>query len=250
MPETAVKGGDAPASSEQTENAPSADAAPEISTTEDEAPKAKEGPSERFRDISRKRTEAELRAWTLQKRNRDLSQKLRDYEKEYADLPEDERRLAKMLDSRKQREIQAELQEADVERRTSRLELFTEKLGKTEAVDAFCRLPGDCVSDELADVVADSDVASALAARLANNPSEARKLSNMAPHRMGMAVSRIEQELSKAPAVRSVSNAPEPSGTRLKGGSSPAAKAITDPSVSMEEYADRRKAEMRAAEKR
>lgn len=243
MTETAVKGGDAPAS-EQTENAQSAEGAPEITTqTEAKDTSTKKEPSERFKEISRKRTEAELRAWSLQKQNRELTKRLSEFEKEHADLSDEERRVMKVFDTRKKKELESELAQAEVERRSSRLELFTEKLGKTEAVEAFCKLPGDCVSDELADVVADSDVAAALAARLANNPSEARKLSNMAPHRMGMAVSRIEQELSASPAVRSVSQAPEPSST-LKGGSSPSGKSLYDKNLSMEEYAARRKPEL------
>jgi hypothetical protein len=123
--------------------------------------------------------------------------------------------------------------------KVARLELFREKVGDDAIVDKFCKLPR--VSEELADLVAESDMAAELAAKLANSPQEARRLSGMPPHRLGAELARMEASLSKAPAVRRVSQAPEP-GSSLKGGSNPARKSLGE--LPYEQYAAARRKQM------
>jgi hypothetical protein len=138
-------------------------------------------------------------------------------------------------------EVTATIDEARTEMRSARLALFSEKVGDQSVVDAFCRLPR--VSEELADLVAESDMAKEIAAKLSNSPQEARRLSSLPPHRLGAELARMEQQLSKAPPVRRVSQAPEP-GSSLKGGSNPPRKALGD--LPYEEYAKQRQKQIDA----
>ncbi len=217
--------------------------------------------SERIKEITKERNEVSIAFNVEAKRHRDSQREVQRLTKLLNDagLSEDRRgRIADRLEDSKADLSAAEerIAERQEELAQTRLELFKASVSP-EIVKAFCD-PDLTVSNRLADAVIKSKYQEQLAAKISGDPSLARKLSKLSAPRasedsleeFGRLMERMETELSRSPSVRSVSQAPEPSGTRLKGGSSPAAKAITDPSVSMEEYADRRRAEMRAAEKR
>jgi hypothetical protein len=231
-------------SSEQTQNAPSSTeqtqtTQPETEATEGQQPDAakeqepsQEGgepqpegkkPSrsaERISQLVRERNEAEIRAFAAEQEIKRLKRPLPAKD----NMSETERMAREMREADRSERL-AETEEtanaAREEARSARFTLFSEKVGDPAIVDAFCHLPR--VSEELADLVAESDHAKALAARLNANPSEARRLSNLPPHRLGAELARMEAQLATQPTVRRVSQAPEP-GTSLKGGSSPLAK--------------------------
>ena len=227
---------DPASSSDQTKNdqplaetAPSTQDQPEVkegaeptAAKADEAPADGKQPSraaERIKELVRERNDAEIRAYAAEAKLRSLKRPIPVKD----NMTETERAVREVREAERAEELEATsatAEEAKQEARLARLNLFTEKVGDQAIVDAFCKLPR--VSAELADLVAESDHAKALAIRLNANPSEARRLSSLPPHRLGAELARMEASLASQPAVRRVSQAPEPS-TTLKGGSSPAA---------------------------
>jgi hypothetical protein len=183
-----------------------------------EAKKAARTASERIAQLQRERNEAEIRAHVAEQKLRGLKrpipvrENMTDLQRQAVELRQAERDV-------EAEETVESLQEARTEARSARFTLFSEKVGSPEIVDAFCKLPR--VSEELADLVAESDKAKELAAWLSKNPSEARRLSTLPPHRLGAELARKEGTFTQ-PTVRRVSQAPEPS-TTLKGGSNPPA---------------------------
>lgn len=184
-----------------------------------EADKRPSRSAERISQLVRERNEAEVRAFAAEQKLKQLRRPIPVKE----DAPQLYRDAAELRNA--ERGLEAEetaesLKTAQAEVGQLRFTIFSEKVGDPAVVEAFCKLPR--VSVELADLVTESEHAKALATRLANNPVEARRLSNLPPHRLGAELARMEADLSKQPPVRRVSQAPEPS-THLKGGSSPAA---------------------------
>lgn len=183
-----------------------------------ETKKANRKASERISELTRQRNDAEIRAHVAEQRLRQLSRPLQvrenmtDLQRQAVEL----RQADREADAEEAREA---LNEARSEARSTRFEVFSEKVGNPEVVEAFCKLPR--VSEELADLVAESDKAAELASWLSKNPAEARRLSSMPPHRLGAELARKEASFT-APQVRRVSQAPEPSPT-LRGGSNPPA---------------------------
>lgn len=268
MTETNALAGDAAATSlEQTENAPSsAETTPnaQIAEAEGTQPEAKAGePStenpegksqetdgkkpkspaaERISELVKQRNEAEIRAYAAEQEIKRLRRPIPAREGE-SDIQRAVREARQAENEGQLTEKQEVANEAKAEARNARLTLFAEKVGDPAVVEAFCKLPR--VSEELADLVAESDKAKELAIRLSANPSEARRLSQLPPHRLGAELARMEAAVSAAPVVRKVSLAPEPS-TTLKGGSNPAQKSLYDKNVSMDEYYERRMASLKA----
>lgn len=232
-------------SSEPTQAAQSAEA--ETSSTEGEqkpdgSNKAARAPSERIKEVITQRNEAEVRAHVAEQKERSAQNEIRRLQKVLGDagISEQKRQAVEGRIEEKKLELEesaSALDETKTEMRTARFTLFSEKVGDEKIVKAFCELPR--VSEELADLVAESDLAAPLAAHLASKPAEARRLSALPPHRLGAELARMERTLEAQPSVRRVSQAPEP-GLTLKGGSSPAGKSLYDPSLSIEDYAARR----------
>ena len=131
---------------------------------------------------------------------------------------------------------------AEHERRVRRQETFEEKVRPVldrmpGVLDKFYALKG--VTDDLADFIVESEQTAELANYFANNPNEGRRVANLSGVRQGTEMARIEGRLSSPNVVRRISQAPAPSETRLKGGSSPAA---FDPAkAGVEDYAARLK---------
>lgn len=103
------------------------------------------------------------------------------------------------------------------------------------------RLP---LSDDVCELIAESDHGVEVAYYLAKNRGEADRLSQLPPHQQGAEIARIEARVQSAPTARRTSNAPPPP-PMINGSPAPAGRK--DPSdMSMEEYAsfyaDRRKA--------
>lgn len=245
MAETnALAEGAASTSSEQTENAQSSvaettettqtegeaaegetsegEASSEAQASETEGKKPAKSPSQRISQLKRERDEAEIRAYAAEQRLRSLKRPLSARE----DMTEVQRSAVELRNADRAmeaEEVASTVDEARSEMRSARLSLFTEKVGDPEIVDKFCRLPR--VSEELADLVAESDMAREIATKLSNSPAEARRLSLLPPHRLGAELARLEQSLAKTPPVRRVSQAPEP-GSTLKGGSNPPRKSL------------------------
>jgi len=263
MTETnALAEGAASTSSDQTKNdQPSPETTPTTQPTEAKADAKSDGEgkpaedskrrtaSERIAELKRERDEAEVRSHVSEQKQRAAQNEIRRLQRLLEDggVSEAKRMALESRVEEKRLEIddaRAALDESRTTARQQRLDLFSEKVGDADVVERFCRLPR--VSEELADLVAESDFAAQLAAKLANDPKEARRLSGLAPHRLGAELARLERSFEGQPDVRRVSQAPEPS-SRLRGGSSPAAKSLYDPSVSIEEYASRRMPEIMKA---
>lgn len=217
-----------------------AEAAPEGEQPKSDAPKQRTA-NDRISQLKRERDEAEIRAYAAEQKLKALNRPVRakegmtDIQRAAVDMRNADRELER-------EEVASTVDEARHEMRQARLAMFTEKVGDQAVVEAFCRLPR--VSEELADLVSDSDKAKEIAARLSGNPAEARRLSSLAPHRLGAEIARMEREFEKAPPVRRVSQAPEP-GSSLKGGSNPVRK--TPDKMSYSEYRDMREKQEAAA---
>lgn len=263
MTETnALAEGAASTSSEQTENAQSsAEATPNAQTqpeavegAEPEVAASKEGEqasetegkkqartaSARIDQLKRERDEAEIRAYAAEQKLRGLKRPIAAKD----NMTEVQRSAVELRNADREleaQEVSSTVDEARAEMRNARFELFSEKVGDAKIVEAFCKLPR--VSEELADLVAESDMAAELAAKLSNSPQEARRLSALPPHRLGAELARMETSLSKAPAVRRVSQAPEP-GSTLKGGSNPTRKSAGE--MPYREYEKMRQKQMEA----
>ncbi len=197
---------------------------------ETEGKKPKSPAAERISQLVKERNEAEIRAYAAEQEIRRLKRPIpaRDGE---TDIQRAVREARQAENEGRLQETQEQANEAKIEARNARYTLFSEKVGDSAVVDAFCKLPR--VSEELADLVAESDKAKELATWLSANPSEARRLSQLPPHRLGAELARKEGELSAKPTVRKVSQAPEPS-SNLKGGSSPGRKSANE--MSYAEY--------------
>jgi hypothetical protein len=153
-------------------------------------------------------------------------------------------------DSARVREVLKQEKLADKEAEVAARDTFVKQarqagfMAKVEAVsdrmpdllEKFASVP---VSEQAAELIAESDRAAEIAYYLANNPREAHEIASLPAHLQGARIARIEAKVSSAPSVRKVSNAPQPIPT-LKGGSSPGTK---DPGeMTMEEYVAWRKA--------
>jgi uncharacterized protein (DUF2164 family) len=100
------------------------------------------------------------------------------------------------------------------------------------------------MSDEICELIAESDKAVEIAYRLASDKKLSDGFALMSPLRQAAEIARIEADVKTAPTARKTSNAPPPVPT-INGASAPTGRK--DPSeMSMEEYAafyaDRRKA--------
>lgn len=106
----------------------------------------------------------------------------------------------------------------------TRRQIFEAKVDavKDRAPDALAKFYAVPCSPMMADYLAESDKAGELAMHLGSNPHEARRIAELPSARQAIELAKIEGKLSSAVEVRRVSQAPAPSETRLKGGSSPA----------------------------
>lgn len=111
--------------------------------------------------------------------------------------------------------------------------------------DAVARNPSLPITQQVAEVILETDDPPAVAYYLGQNPDEAAAIAQMTPHQIGRAIGRIEAKLSapaatetqRQPEPKTVTNAPAPV-TTLSG--SPAVKKSLD-DLSMREYAEQRR---------
>lgn len=116
--------------------------------------------------------------------------------------------------------------------------------------DTVARNPTLPITQQVAEVILETDDPPAIAYYLGQNPEEAAAIAQMTPHQIGRAIGRIEAKLSappasdasRQPAPRTVTRAPGPV-TTLSG--APAVKKTYE-GMSMKEYDEARKKERAA----
>lgn len=165
----------------------------------------------------------------------------------------EELRLQRALDRRDANRDRDAIREISRETHETRAELFR---AKCEAVAD--RLPENFYQDfgslsvtpDMAEFIANSDVAPELAVYLTKNRAEADRLSELTDPRRATRASlreadqlmaRMESRLQRAPKVRQATTAPNP-GTTLNGGAPPPAAKTLAEEDDMEKYAERRHA--------
>lgn len=77
------------------------------------------------------------------------------------------------------------------------------------------------VSATMAQALVEMDDGHKVAHYLGKNPEEAADIASMSPTRQAIALGRIEAKLATKTPAKTVSNAPEPIGSKLNGGASP-----------------------------
>lgn len=216
-----------------------------VNPDESEAPKKPKVPfSERISQIHAAKKQAEAEAAMA----RQEAQRLRDELERLRSQPRDQMafedqdalrvREAVKLERLEEKQAEAQFREqlaaqARVASFQAKVEAAAERM--PDLVEKFSRVP---VSEQAADLIAESDRAAEIAYYLGNNPQEAHEIYRLPAHLQGARIARIEARLSAAPQVRKVSQAPSPPPA-LSGASSPGVK---DPgTMSMEEYAKWRK---------
>ncbi len=142
-----------------------------------------------------------------------------------------------------------------VETAQARVKAFTEKESAFRAAhpdyDAVARNPALPITQQVAEIILETDDPPAIAYYLGQNPSEAAAIAQMTPHQIGRAIGRIEAKLSAPPTASDVPRQPEPKTvtrapppvTTLSG--APTIKKDID-SMSMAEYDAHRRAERKA----
>ena len=156
-----------------------------------------------------------------------LAARLNDPETPYEQLEQD--RLRYLLAERDQANLQRQAERAAQEAAQRRFETFQTKAQEfaqrnPDFWDSFQNAP---VTNEMADLIVESDRAPEIAYRLAKDPALSRKIASMPPHLQGREIARIERELQSAPVVRKTSTAPPP--VRTVGGHQPA--TVKDPAT-------------------
>ncbi len=233
-PETAAADTSAPGQSEA------------VNPDESEAPKKPKVPfSERISQIHAAKKQAEAEAAMARQeaqRLRDELDKLRSQPRDQMPFEDqDALRVREAVKLERLEEKQAEAQfreQLAVQARSATFQAKVEAAAERmpDLVEKFSRVP---LSEQAADLIAESDRAAEIAYYLGNNPQEAHEIYRLPAHLQGARIARIEARLSAAPSVRKVSQAPSPPPA-LSGASSPGVK---DPgTMSMEEYAKWRKA--------
>jgi hypothetical protein len=141
-------------------------------------------------------------------------------------------------------------QERQEEAAQQRAKTFTDKESAFRAehpdYDAVARNPALPITQQVAEVILETDDPPAIAYYLGQNPQEAAAIAQMTPHQIGRAIGRIEAKLSAPPASdaprqpepKTVTKAPAPV-TTLSG--SPAVKKSYDEMSPKEYDAARRK---------
>lgn len=179
---------------------------------------------ERINELTQKRHDAERRAAAaeaeLARLRKPLSAK--------ADATDEERdRVASRQAYREEMAENAEANVSEAARQAGELrrQVFEAKVEavKDRSPDALAKFYAVPCSPMMADYLAESDKAGELAAHLGGNPHEARRIAELPPARQAIELAKLEGRLQAAPEVRRISQAPAPSETRLKGGSSPPA---------------------------
>lgn len=145
-------------------------------------------------------------------------------------------------------------QEKKQEAEQKRQQAFAEKESAFRAehpdYDTVVRNPTLPITQQVAEVILDTDDPPAIAYYLGQNPEEAAAIAQMTPHQIGRAIGRIEAKLSAPPASdaprqpepKAVTKAPAPV-TTLSG--SPAVKKSYD-ELSPKEYDEQRRKERAA----
>lgn len=141
-----------------------------------------------------------------------------------------------------------------VETAQARAKAFAEKETAFRAAhpdyDVIARNPALPITQQVAEIILETDDPPAIAYYLGQNPQEAAAIAQMTPHQIGRAIGRIEAKLSAPPAAettrqpepRTVTKAPPPV-TTLSG--APTIKKNVD-DMSMAEYDAHRRAERKA----
>jgi len=219
----------------------------ETETPDSEAPKKpKSTVSERIGEITAKKKAAEADASLARQevqRLRDELAKLRGTPTDTLPFDQaDQLRVREAVKTERLEEKEAEVAHRDRVAKETRQASF---VAKVEAVadrmpDLLEKFAAVTVSEQAAEIIADSDRAAEIAYYLANNPREAAEIAFLPAHLQGVRIARIEARVSAAPTVRKNSSAPSPVPT-LKGGTS--SPNVKDPgSMTMAEYSAWRKA--------
>jgi hypothetical protein len=217
----------APAANEVQEHDPE-------SNGEDKQERPKKPVQERISQLVAQRKDAEARAemyardlYETQRQLQQLAARLNDPDTPYEQSDQDRLRYA--LAEEKQADLQRQAERAAQEAAQRRFETFQTKAQEfaqrnPDFWDSFQNAP---VTNEMADLIVESDRAPEIAYRLAKDPALSRKIANMPPHLQGREIARIERELQSAPVVRKTSTAPPP--VRTVGGHQPA--TVKDPAT-------------------
>jgi hypothetical protein len=263
---TETVSGEQPAIADETtvlETEVSADAAPAVTDTDDNAePRRKSGAEARIDELTRLRREAERDRdyWrdhatrqqpakpepVIAEKPKPLP-KLEDFNYDEAAY---QAALTEHVSAEAARKVRAEIQreqaqQTERQREESFRKREAEFVAKTpDYQDKAYRAP---ISDVMADIIKDSDKGPELAYYLGSNPDESRSIAQMSERQAALALGRLEAKLEKpsapAPAPKPVSKAPPP--TPSIEGSEPAITVTpdspeSDEKWSAEEWAKRR----------
>lgn len=167
----------------------------------------------------------------------DAQARLQHYERRYAEAdkanPDDwdaqqKATISKTLIEQQADETIREARQAIDEAKLARQEAFN---AKVEAVadqlpDFWAKFGTAQVTEDMADIIVESDLGPQIGYYLGSNPQEAAQIAALPPVKQARALTLLEAKLKAAPAARKVSNAPPPpprvGGTVASGPKDPA----------------------------
>lgn len=224
-----------PAAPADTPNDGPVDKTAEEPATEEKRKKA----SDRISELYGQKKAAERRAQSAVMEAQELRQELEQLRQstnpdDYAQVQRNDTRAA--VKEERLAQLQKEARAAVNDVAASRVEQFYEKLGSADKTrfdgfdDAIAKFESLPLSQDAAEIVAESAHAAAIAHHLGKNPDQAHKIFRMSPALQGAAIKEIEMKVSAGITPRKSSNAPPPV-PMVRGSSAPAALAAADMGV-------------------
>lgn len=194
---------------------------------------------ERIDQLTAQKRVAEARLAEMEVRYRTLLKEPdvpRDRELSYDE--QENLRLRQVVRSERAEDVRSEAAQTAAQARQARLEMFQAKVESVadrmpDLAQKFSAVP---VSEFAADFIAESERAAELAYYLGSNPHEAHRIASLPVPRQGVELARLESKLQAAPAVRKVSQAPNP--PRIVDGGSAAPQAKSPSEMTEAEYSD------------
>lgn len=208
-------------------------------TAEEPTEEKRKKASDRISQLYGEKKAAERRAQSAVMEAQELRQELEQLRQntnpdDYAQVQRNDTRAA--VKEERLAQLQKEASAAVYEVRQSRVEQFYEKLGSADKTrfdgfdDAIAKFESLPLSNDAAELVAESAHAAAIAHHLGKNPEEAHKIFRMSPAQQGAAIKEIETKVRAGITPRKTSNAPPPV-PMVRGSSAPAALAAADMGV-------------------
>lgn len=162
---------------------------------------------------------------------------------------DDSRRMREWYEWRRRQDKKVETKQAQSQKFAEREAAFR---AEHSDYDAVARNPAVPITQQVAEIILETDDPPAIAYYLGQNITEAAAIAQMTPHQMGRAIGRIEAKLSAPTAAPAVPRQPEPKNvtrapppvTTLTGGAPAVRKSYDD--MSQEEYEQVRREERRA----